>query len=174
MPKKLLYTIIGFTFIFVAAAGIFPDVAAAKNDTASLDAALTEKGYPQIVLDTLSKSAKADIDSEEGSIFNGAVISYFDKAGALLADVAVSKEGDYTIPSEQISSAGLILSLICSRIPSVQETVPDQIKITCSYEWLSPPQTRCKTRFASYGTKACSECRMTASPKRISMMGIWS
>lgn len=144
--KKNFNKLIGIAFIFIAATGIFFSISFARSSSVDLDAALLEKGYPQVVLDSMDEDAKTDIYNEGNITFCGAVISFFDKTGSVLSEVIVSTDGSYAVPVDQIDHASLSLSLVCSQVFSPQVSEPGQIKVTYSYEWLSLPLYRGQDR----------------------------
>lgn len=72
---------------------------ASENNTIDLDAALMEKGYPQIVLDTMDEDAKLDIYNAHNATFAGAVISYYDELSDTFTNIQLMRM-EVTSPRE--------------------------------------------------------------------------
>lgn len=61
MIKKHFKKLVSVALTAVMALGMTTTAFANEKDTLNLDAALMEKGYPQIVLDTMDEDTKMDI-----------------------------------------------------------------------------------------------------------------
>ena len=64
MIKKHFKKLVSVALTAVMALGMTTTAFANEKDTLNLDAALMEKGYPQIVLDTMDEDTKMDIYNE--------------------------------------------------------------------------------------------------------------
>lgn len=84
MIKKHFKKLVSVALTAVMALGMTTTAFANEKDTLNLDAALMEKGYPQIVLDTMDEDTKMDIYNEGDIAFCGAVITYMMKTVVLI------------------------------------------------------------------------------------------
>lgn len=114
------------------------NIFAAENNAIDIDSLLIERGYPQIVLDTMDDDTKLDIYNENVS-FLGAIVSYYDEDNDLFIDIQINEDGSYIAPRGQISTSDLSLSFTYSRSPSKPTTELSYIKVTYSYNWLNLP-----------------------------------
>ena len=89
-----------------------------------------EKGYPQIVLDTMDEDTKMDIYNEGDIAFCGAVITYYDENSGTYSEIDVNEDGTYIAPRGQISTSDLSLSFTYSRSPAAKNTKLSYIKVT--------------------------------------------
>lgn len=139
MLKKHLKKLVSITLTAVIVMGMSVTAFASETDVFNLDAALMEKGYPQIVLDTMDEDTKLDIYNEGDIAFCGAVISYYDETNGTYSEIDVNEDGTYIAPRGQISTSDLSLSFTYSRVPATRNTKLSYIKVTYSYDWLHLP-----------------------------------
>lgn len=115
MIKKHFKKLVSVALTAVMALGMTTTAFANEKDTLNLDAALMEKGYPQIVLDTMDEDTKMDIYNEGDIAFCGAVITYYDENSGTYSEIDVNEDGTYIAPRGQISTSDLSLSFTYSR-----------------------------------------------------------
>ena len=139
MIKKHFKKLVSVALTAVMALGMTTTAFANEKDTLNLDAALMEKGYPQIVLDTMDEDTKMDIYNEGDSAFCGAVITYYDENSGTYSEIDVNEDGTYIAPRGQISTSDLSLSFTYSRSPAAKNTKLSYIKVTYNYNWLNLP-----------------------------------
>ena len=117
MIKKHFKKLVSVALTAVMALGMTTTAFANEKDTLNLDAALMEKGYPQIVLDTMDEDTKMDIYNEGDIAFCGAVITYYDENSGTYSEIDVNEDGTYIAPRGQISTSDLSLSLRGQAVP---------------------------------------------------------
>lgn len=139
MIKKHFKKLVSVALTAVMALGMTTTAFANEKDTLNLDAALMEKGYPQIVLDTMDEDTKMDIYNEGDIAFCGAVITYYDENSGTYSEIDVNEDGTYIAPRGQISTSDLSLSFTYSRSPAAKNTKLSYIKVTYNYNWLNLP-----------------------------------
>ena len=139
MIKKHFKKLVSVALTAVMALGMTTTAFANEKDTLNLDAALMEKGYPQIVLDTMDEDTKMDIYNEGDFAFCGAVITYYDENSGTYSEIDVNEDGTYIAPRGQISTSDLSLSFTYSRSPAAKNTKLSYIKVTYNYNWLNLP-----------------------------------
>lgn len=122
MIKKHFKKLVSVALTAVMALGMTTTAFANEKDTLNLDAALMEKGYPQIVLDTMDEDTKMDIYNEGDIAFCGAVITYYDENSGTYSEIDVNEDGTYIAPRGQISTSDLSLSFTYSRSPAAKNT----------------------------------------------------
>lgn len=98
MIKKHFKKLVSVALTAVMALGMTTTAFANEKDTLNLDAALMEKGYPQIVLDTMDEDTKMDIYNEGDIAFCGAVITYYDENSGTYSEIDVNEDGTYIAP----------------------------------------------------------------------------
>ncbi|MBQ8519453.1 MAG: hypothetical protein IJ455_07640 [Agathobacter sp.] len=131
--KKLLCIILTIVMTLLSPLSIF------ASETLSNDEILLQRGYPQIVIDTLDNSQKEYLIAEN-SVFMGAVIAYLSEDGASTT-ININEDGSYIMPrGGQISIADLTLSLTYSRDQSYSTL--KYIDVTASYNWINLPSER--------------------------------
>lgn len=114
-------------------------VLAEEITLADIDQKLMERGYPQIVLDTMDSDAKLDIYMDDVT-FAGAVISYYNEEESTFTDIRVNEDGTYIAPRGQISTSNLSLSFTYSK--QITSGRLQYLKVTYSYKWLKLPINR--------------------------------
>lgn len=139
MIKKHFKKLVSVALTAVMALGMTTTAFANEKDTLNLDAALMEKGYPQIVLDTMDEDTKMDIYNEGDIAFCGSVITYYDENSGTYSEIDVNEDGTYIAPRGQISTSDLSLSFTYSRSPAAKNTKLSYIKVTYNYNWLNLP-----------------------------------
>ena len=139
MIKKHFKKLVSVALTAVMALGMTTTAFANEKDTLNLDAALMEKGYPQIVLDTMDEDPKMDISNAGDIAFCGAVITYYDENSGTYSEIDVNEDGTYIAPRGQISTSDLSLSFTYSRSPAAKNTKLSYIKVTYNYNWLNLP-----------------------------------
>ena len=142
MIKKHFKKLVSVALTAVMALGMTTTAFANEKDTLNLDAALMEKGYPQIVLDTMDEDTKMDIYNEGDIAFCGAVITYYDENSGTYSEIDVNEDGTYIAPRGQISTSDLSLSFTYSRSPAAKNTKLSYIKVTYNYNWLNLPDRK--------------------------------
>lgn len=102
MIKKHFKKLVSVALTAVMALGMTTTAFANEKDTLNLDAALMEKGYPQIVLDTMDEDTKMDIYNEGDIAFCGAVITYYDENSGTYSEIDVNEDGTYIAPRGRV------------------------------------------------------------------------
>lgn len=130
--KKLLSFIISAAMVVT----IITPVVAVESDL-NIDSALIERGYPQIVLETMSEETKLKIYNED-VIFAGATISYYDENSGTFTDLVIDKDASASpVPLGQISTSDLSLTFTYSILKSSGKL--DSVLVTYDYNWLTLP-----------------------------------
>lgn len=75
------------------------------------DKELMDRGYPQIILDTLDDGMKCDIYNANVWFAGGTIVSYEEESGNH-TEINVSRDGSYILPRNQIQSEDLTLSIL--------------------------------------------------------------
>ena len=131
--QKTICIILSIVILLLSPLSIF------ANEPLSHDKILLQRGYPQIVIDSLDVSQK-DYLITENSVFMGAVIAYLSEDGTSTI-IHINEDGSYIMPrGGQISVADLALSLTYSRDQSYSTL--KYIDVTASYNWLNLPAER--------------------------------
>lgn len=131
--KKIICIILTIVMTLLSPLSIF------ASETLSNDEILLQRGYPQIVIDTLDNSQKEYLVTEN-SVFMGAVIAYLSEDGTSTT-ININQDGSYIVPrGGQISVADLTLSLTYSRDQSYSTL--QYIDVTASYNWINLPTER--------------------------------
>lgn len=141
MTKKHFKNFICFVFSIILALQM-PATAFAQSGSIDIDAALLEKGYPQIVLDSMDEDAKISIYNEGNIAFSGAVISYYDETDGTFSEITVNEDGSYIAPKGQISPSDLHLSFVCTAVYEAPGPYLHHFVISYSYDWNSLPVWR--------------------------------
>lgn len=102
---------------------------------AQIDAALQERGYPQILLEHTTLPAKQSLYNQSELIFASGSIAVYDQQKDIVEEYNVPADGTSTIG--QIPTKDLTLSFIVSRMPA-----ESSYNVEYSYEWLNPPVNR--------------------------------
>lgn len=113
---------------------------AAEAQSNNVDTILLERGYPQIVLDTMSEGSKNDTYMEN-TTFAGAVITYYNESDGTSTQISVNEDGTYVAPRGQIPQADLTLTLACSKSESAAGKLNFLI-IKYDYNWKKLPLWR--------------------------------
>lgn len=131
--KKLISTLLAFIMIV----SLTPVIAFAQEPASpseeAIDAALVDRGYPQIVLNEMSITAKRSIYEDTSLYFKGATITTYDEETGTFEDFEIPENG--IIPYGQISTSDL--SLVWS--VNADEDNPDLIIVQYSYKWNKLP-----------------------------------
>ena len=98
-----------------------------------IDSALLNRGYPQIVLEHMSLSAKESIYGDTSLYFKSATITTYDQETHEFEDYTIQSDG--IMPIGQIPAADLSLVWSISGVLSD----PSLIKVKYSYQWNSLP-----------------------------------
>lgn len=106
----------------------------------NIDAVLLERGYPQIVLDSMHKDTKSKI-YEENLSFAGANLTYYEEETNSFTDINVDENGNYIQPRNQISTKKLSLSITYSAKRNSNGTLK-YLLVTYDYNWLVLPVFR--------------------------------
>lgn len=98
-----------------------------------IDSELVLRGYPQIVLDEMSFSAKQSIYNDKDLFFKGAAITTYDQQNGTFENYEISSNG--TMPLGQIPTSDLSL------VWSINGDRNDAsiIKVVYSYSWIKLP-----------------------------------
>ncbi len=105
-----------------------------------IDELLMERGFPEIVLETMQVESKNAI-YDAGDEFAGAVITYYCEDTHEFIDIHVAEDGTYIIPRGQIPMADLALSFTYTKKRASNQSL-DYIRVTFSYEWENLPFNR--------------------------------
>lgn len=140
MMKKHFRKLVGLALAAIMIMGMSVTAFAREDQSSSLDSILLQRGYPQIVLDTMDIDAKADICADNVT-FAGAVITYYDEEDAVFREISVNEDGTYNSPKGQIPTADLSLSFTYSKSETSSGRL-NYIKITYNYNWLKLPVFR--------------------------------
>lgn len=100
-----------------------------------MDAALRERGYPQLYLDNTAPSAKESLYNQPDLIFDGGQIAIYDEDMQELETYDLSNSG--ISPIGQIPDADLTVTLSFSR-----NKTSKNVLVTCSYNWKKIPTSR--------------------------------
>lgn len=118
---------------------LIPSVNAAPNSVDvnidDMDAALRERGYPQLYLDNTAPSAKESLYNQPDLIFDGGQIAIYDEDMHELETYDLSNSG--ISPMGQIPDADLTVTLSFSR-----NATSKNVLVTCSYNWKKIPISR--------------------------------
>lgn len=136
MIKKHFKKLVSIALSAVMIMGMSVTTFAAEKETTNIDTVLLERGYPQIVLDSMDTDAKADIYNDNVT-FAGAVLSYYDEETSSFTDISVDEDGSYIAPRGQISTSDLALSFTYSKSTSSGKL--SYIKVTYNYNWTNLP-----------------------------------
>lgn len=139
MIKKYFKKLVSLALIATMVMGMSITAFADENDTFNLDTELLERGYPQIVLDTMDNDAKMNLYNND-AIFAGATISYYNEEDGTFTDIIVEEDGSYIAPRGQISTADLSLSFTYSIVKNSGKL--NYIEVTYSYNWTILPVFR--------------------------------
>ena len=77
--------------------GMSSNVFANEGNDINLDNILAQRGYPQIVLDTIDEDVKLDIYNDDVT-FCGAIVSHYNESSGEFTDISVNKDGTYIMP----------------------------------------------------------------------------
>lgn len=131
--KKLLSIALAVVMLI----GMSVPAFASETENLSVDDILLERGYPQIVIDSLDSDAKADICADDVT-FAGAVITYYNEEYSSFTDITVNEDGTYIAPRGQISTSDLALSFTYSKSKTSAGNL-SYIKVTYNYNWTNLP-----------------------------------
>lgn len=104
-----------------------------------IDSVLLERGYPQIVLDTLCDEVKLLYYNSEEE-FAGAAIQYYREDSSEYTTITVDENGEYVVPYGQISDDDMTVSLVATKYSASNKLV--QIQLTYNYSWENRPADR--------------------------------
>lgn len=130
--KKLASLALAAIMVMVMSVTAFAE----ENGIFNPDTELLERGYPQVVLDSMDNDAKMDIYNDD-VIFAGAVILYYNEEDGTFTDITVEEDGSYITPRGQISTSDLSLSFTYSTSKTSGKL--NYVKVTYSYNWASLP-----------------------------------
>ena len=118
---------------------LIPSANAAPNSVDvnidDMDAALRERGYPQLYLDNTAPSTKESLYNQPNLIFDGGQIAIYDEDTQELEIYDLSNSG--ISPMGQIPDADLTVTLSFSR-----NKTSENVLVTCSYNWKKIPTAR--------------------------------
>ncbi len=110
------------------------------NEAVNVDAQLLERGYPQIILDTMDDASKTRVLSSGGTYAGGSILYYNDEERQF-TEIVVNTDGSYVMPRGQISTSDLTLSIVYSRIREAVGRLA-YIQVTFNYNWIHLPTER--------------------------------
>ncbi|MBQ4599396.1 MAG: hypothetical protein IJB19_05750 [Clostridia bacterium] len=129
--KKIICLVLSFAMLFTMSTSAF----AADAEKTDMDAALLERGYPQVYLDNISESAKESLYNKPDAVFAGAMICAYNEESGESFQYAISADGISTCG--QIDEEDLTLTWGLSRY-----TTSGNVLVTYSYEWNNLPVNR--------------------------------
>lgn len=133
--KKVISIFISMLMLFMASASISAQNIDNHYD-AIIDSELLSRGYPQIIIDSMSLVAKESIyNDNELTYVSGTVTTYDDSTGESY-NYTISE--DNILPIGQISRSDLSLTWVVSR----KASMPDVLLVTYSYDWKDLPLNR--------------------------------
>ena len=138
--KKIIALILSMTMLLSMATNVFAGSTKGISES-TLTSELLERGYPQIVLDTMSYRTKLDL-YKNNNVFLGASVSYYNEETGTFIDCSIQSDGSYIAPRGQIPTSDLALSFVYSRDPYIGGTKLGYIKVHFSYNWLNLPLNR--------------------------------
>lgn len=105
----------------------------AADSTTTMDSALRSRGYPQVMLDHMSPTAKESLYEKDYLIFDGGVLTTYDQESGEFVD--------YDIPANGIVPAGQIPTEDLSLVWSVSKNKYNskEIFVEYSYNWKDLP-----------------------------------
>ena len=141
MNKKLFKSLTCFilTLVLILNASLMTSAESAP-DTTTTEEILLQRGFPQIVIDTMDVDAKADIVTSDET-FGGATISYYNEEEGSFTNLQIAEDGSYIMPRNQISTSSLTLNFTFSKSKSSTGKL-NYIKIIFNYDWEKLPVNR--------------------------------
>lgn len=131
--KKLVSTVVLLTMVLSL---YFTAFASKPTDTTSIDIALLERGYPQIVLDTMDSGAKEELYNEPDLYFAGTELIFYDEESGTFQEMSISDNG--IMPMGQIPTADLSLNWTTSISKNNDDSVKN-VDVKYSYNWRNLP-----------------------------------
>lgn len=138
--KKVYLTTLAVLLTFCMMCGLSINTFASEDTTIDYDTALEQRGYPQIVLETLDISLKEELYYENVD-FAGAIINYYDEENGIFSDITIKEDGTYMNQKEQISSSDLSLANIYAKYKDSSGQL-NYIKVIYNYKWINLPLFR--------------------------------
>lgn len=140
MSKLKFKKLICFALFAFITFGMASNTLADDNETVNIKDALLQKGYPQIVLDTMDNDAM-QIVYEEDSDFAGAVLCYYNEEDGTFTEISVEEDGTYVDPRGQIPDADLYMNFTFAHSTSSGNKL-STLRVIFSYEWNNLPLNR--------------------------------
>ena len=94
-----------------------------------MDATLLDRGYPNVILEKMSPTAKESLYEKPELVFDGGVITIYDESTGTFIDYDISANG--YMPMGQIPTTDLSLTWSISK----NRNNSDEIFVTYSYDW---------------------------------------
>ena len=105
----------------------------AAEGSESVDATLRSRGYPQVMLDNMSPTAKESLYEKDYLEFDGGIITTYDEESGQFVDYDIPADGVMPIGQIPTSDLSLVWSISKNRNNS------KEIFVQYSYDWLDMP-----------------------------------
>lgn len=131
--KKLLTILLSCAMLFSFSVTAFASENTNNTPEEIMNLALLERGYPQILLNTMSPTAKESLYEKSELVFDGGIITIYDESNGTFIDYDISANG--ITPFGQIPTSDLTLTWSISKNPRNTK----EIFVTYSYDWNDLP-----------------------------------
>lgn len=113
----------------------------ASSGENNINATLLERGFPQIVLDRLTESAKLDLYNDSSLRFSSAEITTFSEDFNESSTISVASDGSCVMPRDILPSANLEQTWVVAQAITYVNGVEhlDYFTVLLNYDWKTTP-----------------------------------